>query len=778
MPTYNIVEQGADDTGETPVDAVLNTLVGSNTTIVFPPGTYKLNELVVQSGANNLELLAPNGARLVPGQSGDNVRWIDVYSNGFILDGFELDMRNTLVPPFVRMNSTAGDWELRRLITRGNVRAATDTNVGSNNSGDGRTYFRLSAAAGTRGLLQDCYFHEGSCEPAEASNRRAILVESSKGALVFNRCWFEHWAENTIYAKKPQGQLKIYNCFFRNTANCMRLGGNSEMRNCVSIKDAQHPRQAWSNGSLQRGVNAEAIDPTNSAAGIDSYNGTLTIANSDFYHRYLDSSCGGAITAPVPCQRINIQDVRISYVSQKRHDAVYTAEGKMSDGTAANLEYLGLKNVYVRNDHPSEYAIFIGQAPDTWGEVSGILGGSGPQTNSAFVSDQMTVNGEPPAPDTTPPLSNPPSLGDVPMQSAQLVRIDNTGNESESTYQITAGTSVVPAGNDGATITMSWGLDGKPRRPPKSQQATGTIPPGDVYAFYVTGGIVSTEANGAATWTVDGEPYNPGTPLLADTVTGEQPERRSWNQVDTAVQQNRVVIAKPLSNNGWQPTHVRLRNVTDGDFEYQLEEWAYLDGRHVTETFHSLAVEPTQQELQLSSGASYRVKAGRVDVNHNFESVSLGGFFETETPVVLAQAQTFNGADPIVTRVQNVSSASFDVRLQEEEALGWHADETVGYVALQQATGRLNGRQFEVQRPDVPVDDNWTRITFKQQYNQPQFVAGMQTFNGLDPAELRYHNLTGTGVDVRVEEEQSADEETIHRVAERVGYLVIEAAET
>lgn len=241
MPTYNIVNQGTDNTGETAIDSVLNRLVGSNATIVFPPGTYRLTELVVESGTSNLELIAPRGARLIPGRSGENLRWIDVYSQGFVLDGFELDMRTTSVPPFVRMNDRAGDWELRRLITRGKVRSATDTNIGSNDSSDARSYFRLSAAAGTRGLIQDCYFHEGACGPTQAGNRRAILVESADGDLVFNRCWFELWAENTIYAKKPEGAFRIFNCFFRNTQNGMRLGGNTAVRNCVSIKDGQHP---------------------------------------------------------------------------------------------------------------------------------------------------------------------------------------------------------------------------------------------------------------------------------------------------------------------------------------------------------------------------------------------------------------------------------------------------------------------------------------------------------------------------------------------------------
>lgn len=195
-------------------------------------------------------------------------------------------------------------------------------------------------------------------------------------------------------------------------------------------------------------MNAEANTTTDLSRGIDGYSGTLTIADSDFYHRYLSSSCGGAITAPHPCEHINVQNVRISYDSTKNHDAIYTSE------SSANLSSLQLEDVYVRNDHNSEYAIWIGQTPDTWGTVSGILGGSGPQTNSSFISSRMTINGNPPAPDTTPPLPSPPPVGEVPIQPSQLVRIDNTGNNSTATYEIEAGNYVLPAGNDGATITM------------------------------------------------------------------------------------------------------------------------------------------------------------------------------------------------------------------------------------------------------------------------------------------------------------------------------------
>ncbi|WP_435156862.1 hypothetical protein [Haladaptatus sp. DFWS20] len=267
----------------------------------------------------------------------------------------------------------------------------------------------------------------------------------------------------------------------------------------------------------------------------------------------------------------------------------------------------------------------------------------------------------------------------------------------------------------------------------------------------------------------------PVDPFDTETITQNQPDRDTWHQFDSDAQEPRIVIVQPLSYNGGQPAHIRLRNVADGDFEYKLEEWEYLDGAHITETFHSLSVEPTEQTVQLDDDTSYRLTAGTVDVDHTFESVGLGNVFGTETPVVLSQSQTFNGGDPIVTRMRNVSSGSFDVRVQEEEAKGAHTTETVGYIALQQATGMLDGRPFEVGRTGTTIDDSWTRLTFDHQYEQPQFIASMQTFNGNNTANLRYRNLTGTGVDIKVEEEQSADAETAH-VAEVVGYAVFEGS--
>ena len=193
--------------------------------------------------------------------------------------------------------------------------------------------------------------------------------------------------------------------------------------------------------------------------------------------------------------------------------------------------------------------------------------------------------GDPVSPDTRPPLPDPPELGQVPMQSAQVVRIDNSDNESKAPYQITAGSVVLPAGDNGATVSMDWGPDKSPVRPPDSEQASGSVPPGEIYAFYVTGGIVSTSANGSATWSVDGTQFIPDKVLSTETLTSDQPDPGTWQQVDSRVQPTGVTVAKPLSYNSEEPAHIRLRNPINGDFEYKIEEWGYLDGSHTEESF-------------------------------------------------------------------------------------------------------------------------------------------------------------------------------------------------
>ncbi|GAA0239699.1 hypothetical protein GCM10009000_064080 [Halobacterium noricense] len=253
------------------------------------------------------------------------------------------------------------------------------------------------------------------------------------------------------------------------------------------------------------------------------------------------------------------------------------------------------------------------------------------------------------------------------------------------------------------------------------------------------------------------------------SISTNQPNRTTWESITSEGSfTNPVTLMGPPSTNGGQPSHMRVRGVTNESFEYQLEEWAYLDGSHTAETAHYLFMDAGAYTMP----AGMRVEVGDIQTDNTF---SRQNFFQTftTTPVVISQAQTVNEAAPIVTRNRHVSSTGFDVRLQEETAGGNHASETVGYIAVEPGVSTLNGVPFEAGFTPDTITNNWASITFQRVYEEPVFIANLHTYDGGDPAALRYQSLSGSAVDIRVEEEQSVDTETGH-TSEIVSYLVFE----
>ena len=79
---------------------------------------------------------------------------------------------------------------------------------------------------------------------------------------------------------------------------------------------------------------------------------------------------------------------------------------------------------------------------------------------------------------------------------------------------------------------------------------------------------------------------------------------------------------------------------------------------------------------------------------------------------------------------------------------------------------------IEVDKTSVVVTDAWHTETFANTYtDKPAALACMQTFEGGDTAAVRLKDVTTSQMDIKIEEETSANAEVGH-VAEAVGYLV------
>ncbi|MFO7801591.1 MAG: malectin domain-containing carbohydrate-binding protein [Desulfovermiculus sp.] len=257
---------------------------------------------------------------------------------------------------------------------------------------------------------------------------------------------------------------------------------------------------------------------------------------------------------------------------------------------------------------------------------------------------------------------------------------------------------------------------------------------------------------------------------LPPMVFGEVPVDHNWTLVELDKSfHSPVLVAGPLSLNGGHPGVVRTRNITSNSFEIRVQEYEYLDGKHVQETVSFLVME--MGNYILVDGT--RIEASYFDTRamySDFDTIPFNSPFQTQ-PVVTTSITTFNDQRPVTGRIHNASTQGFDYSLQEEEdsALD-HAQESVAYIAWEPSNGEIDGTRFEVATAQG-ITYASQPLKFKQKFdNIPNFLASMQTCNGGDTANLRHEKKSNSGLKLNVDEEQSLDNEMRH-IAEDVGYI-------
>ncbi len=163
-----------------------------------------------------------------------------------------------------------------------------------------------------------------------------------------------------------------------------------------------------------------------------------------------------------------------------------------------------------------------------------------------------------------------------------------------------------------------------------------------------------------------------------------------------------------------------------------------------------------------------RMIAGVMEnVSHRWKTISFPIQFNAP-PVVLAQVVTKGDNAAVATRLRNVSTSQFQLRLQEEEgADGSHGKESVAWIAIEKGSSS-QGQLFEANTKlvsNVPV-----AATFNQSYPSPGFIGQIQTFNENNPATLRYNTLGDNSATIFCQEETSLDPEMNHGF-ETAGYF-------
>jgi hypothetical protein len=208
-----------------------------------------------------------------------------------------------------------------------------------------------------------------------------------------------------------------------------------------------------------------------------------------------------------------------------------------------------------------------------------------------------------------------------------------------------------------------------------------------------------------------------------------------------------VVIAGPPTSCDSDPGVARIRNIGESEFEARFAEWKYLfsgsgDDAHAVEAIPYLVL-PKNRFIE-KDGSMWEIGTFTSVGNNIWTRVKFSQSF-MRPPHIFLTAQTANGTDPIVVRARNVDQSGFEVALYEEEALrdSGHTQESIGYVAITSPS------------PTGEIE-----------------VEGVRTPFYLYRAKVDHNPTTVLGSQIRLEEEQSADEETLH-IEESVDVLVL-----
>lgn len=284
------------------------------------------------------------------------------------------------------------------------------------------------------------------------------------------------------------------------------------------------------------------------------------------------------------------------------------------------------------------------------------------------------------------------------------------------------------------------------------------------------------------------------TPEPENTVIGEvgvSTTGGDWKQVTLNNSYiDPVVIMGPSSFYDEDMSTIRVRNVTSNSFEWRMEEWEYQDQIHGDEIVNYLVMESGDHTL--TNGQ--RIVAKNSIVERRFTFIDYVDDFN-ETPIVFAQCVSVNEDQAVITRIRNSSPDSFEVRLQEEENGGTldgkrrHIPETVSWLAVSIGSNNDEGvnRYESNQTPNAVRHIKWYEILFNESYQNDNrsIFAGMQTFDGGDPALVRYNRNSTTNsfdnnsVEIFLEEELSLTRENgglgeTKHATEVIGYFIFD----
>jgi hypothetical protein len=177
-------------------------------------------------------------------------------------------------------------------------------------------------------------------------------------------------------------------------------------------------------------------------------------------------------------------------------------------------------------------------------------------------------------------------------------------------------------------------------------------------------------------------------------------------------------------------------------------------------------------------GTSASQKIGEVgnipSLNHLWKTIQLSQFYQN--PVVVAGPATTSGVDPVTVQIRNVTSSSFQIRINEWDYRdGRHNPERVDYMVVEAGTHQLTDGTVLHASKINSQNQAWTQRTFGNAFSNsaeaPVVVASVTTVREDSAVTTRIRSVKNSGFQLKLQEEQAADQ--VH-AGEEVSFIAIE----
>lgn len=265
----DMVEAGADDTGQESVVDTIRANRGDDTLLVFPEGSYYMDEQVRFTGFEGFGLVGQD-ATLLPADyytfDGPQFRLFRLgvsYNPGtrLVVDGFDIDQTAPDTGIRVVDAVVTDGLEVRNIGIRGQHDSGT--------WGPGR--FTISDPAGS-GIVSGFEAPDGGAWVDETPNDgnlwrgpSGLLANTNEGQLRFEDCVLGAFPDNGLYASGTSGTVVVDGGLFTNSnAANVRIGGEgSVVKNATIRVDSTRPQDSSQRGlRLERGTDLRVDNVT------------------------------------------------------------------------------------------------------------------------------------------------------------------------------------------------------------------------------------------------------------------------------------------------------------------------------------------------------------------------------------------------------------------------------------------------------------------------------------------------------------------------------------